>query len=117
MERKNRSFDINFENYHQESEVMIGLRIQGIMLNAILFDLLWIEWWKEEFSVVIIFKIGFDPSKVFKLFSFYFSTEDMYQMTFQSKDPIIPISSPEKPPKKKISSTGAHGVPVENPTS
>lgn len=43
MERKNRSFDINFENYHQESEVMIGLRIQGIMLNAILFDLLWIE--------------------------------------------------------------------------
>ncbi|XP_045463492.1 proton-coupled amino acid transporter 1-like isoform X2 [Harmonia axyridis] len=48
------------------------------------------------------------------------STEDMYQMTFQSKDPIIPISSPEKPPKKKLSSTvggHGHGIPVEHPTS
>ncbi|XP_044754833.1 proton-coupled amino acid transporter 2-like isoform X2 [Coccinella septempunctata] len=46
------------------------------------------------------------------------STEDMYQMTFQSKDPIIPISSPQKPPKKKLSSVvGGHGLPVEHPTS
>ncbi|KAL3285189.1 hypothetical protein HHI36_019307 [Cryptolaemus montrouzieri] len=47
------------------------------------------------------------------------STEDVYQMTFQSKDPIIPISTPEKAPKKKLSTIGGHGhgVPVEHPTS
>ncbi|KAK9882052.1 hypothetical protein WA026_018901 [Henosepilachna vigintioctopunctata] len=45
------------------------------------------------------------------------SLEDVYQMSFQSKDLIIPLPSPNKSAKKSTSSVGGHGVHVEHPTS